>query len=121
MRILILLIGCLFQQVAYGQQDIRVSFKNDYKDVYHLALVVYTPDGKNQTRVSNLDPGQVKAYAFPVGTEIFIADRKQEAFAMKGNDIKATGVQPAITIKEGKNDVVVVLSTLSQPKDATKK
>lgn len=85
---------------SYGQENISVSFSNDYKDVYHLSLVIYTPDGKIQTRVSNLNPDELKTYSLPVNTEIFIADSKQEAFAMKGNDIKATGVKPTLVIKE---------------------
>lgn len=84
---------------SYGQENISVSFSNDYKDVYHLSLVIYTPDGKIQTRVSNLNPDELKTYSLPVNTEIFIADSKQEAFAMKGNDIKATGVRPSLIIK----------------------
>jgi hypothetical protein len=66
---------------------LSVSFSNDYHKISHLSLIIYTPEGKIQTRVSDLLPGQVKSYSFPVNTEIFIADSKQKAFAMKGNDI----------------------------------
>lgn len=121
MKPIVLFITCLFQQMAWGQQNVRVSFRNDYQDVYHLALIVYTPDGKNQTRVSNLEPGQVKAYTFPVGTELFIADAQQEAFAMKGNDIRSTGLKPRITVKDGRKDVVVLLSTLGAAEGPPKK
>lgn len=97
-----------------GQDSIRISFSNDYKDVYHLSLIVYTPDGKIQTRVSNLTPDQIKSYSLPVNTEIFIADSKQEAFAMKGNDIKLTGVKPFIVLKDSDAESVIKLSSIKQ-------
>ena len=78
----------LFVFSAKAQDNINISFSNDYKDVYHLSLIIYTPDGIIQTRVSNLNPEQIKSYSLPLNTEIYIADWKQEAFAMKGNDIK---------------------------------
>jgi hypothetical protein len=74
----------LFTFSGNAQENISISFSNDYKDVYHLSLIIYTPDGKIQTRVSNLNPHEVKSYSLPVKTEIYIADNKQEAFAMKG-------------------------------------
>ena len=92
----------------------EISFLNDYKDVYHLSLIIYTPDGKIQTRVSNLAPDQIKTYSLPVATEIFIADWKQEAFAMKGNDIKATGVKPYLIVKESDANRVIKLSSIVQ-------
>lgn len=92
---------------SYGQKNITVSFSNDYKDVYHLSLIIYTPDGKIQTRVSNLNPDELKTYSLPVNTEIFIADSKQEAFAMKGNDIKASGVKPTFVIKDTEDNKIV--------------
>lgn len=95
-----------------AQDNISISFTNDYKDVYHLSLIIYTPDGKIQTRVSNLNPNQVKSYYLPVNTEIFIADNKQEAFAMKGNDIKSTGVKPYIIIKQSDDKRVIMLTSL---------
>lgn len=104
-----------------AQDNVNIRFSNDYKDVYHLSLIIYTPDGKIQTRVSNLDPDQVKSYSLPVNTEIYIADYKQEAFAMKGNDIKATGVKPYIVVKNSDAQRVVLLSSLVQtPKTALK-
>jgi hypothetical protein len=39
---------------------------------------------------------------------------KQEAFAMKGNDIKATGVKPYIVLKDSDAKRVVMLSSLGQ-------
>jgi len=99
-----------------AQENISISFSNDYKDVYHLSLIIYTPDGKIQTRVSNLNPDQIKSYALPLNTEIFIADSKQEAFAMKGNDIKLTGVKPYIVLKDLDAKRVVLLSSLGQNK-----
>lgn len=104
---------------AHAQDNINISFSNDYKDVYHLSLIIYTPDGKIQTRVSNLNPDQVKSYSFPVQTEIFIADWKQEAFAMQGNDIKSTGVKPYIVLNDSDAQRVIMLSSLVQNKKTT--
>ena len=109
----------LFVFSAKAQDNINISFSNDFKDVYHLSLIIYTPDGKIQTRVSNLNPGQIKSYALPVNTEIFIADWKQESFAMKGNDIKSTGVKPYIVLKESDAKRVIILSSLVQNKKST--
>ena len=99
---------------GYGQENINISLSNDYKETYHLSLIIYTPDGKIQTRVSDLAPNQIKSYSLPVNTEIFIADWKQEAFAMKGNDIKATGVKPYIVLKDSDAKRDVKLSSLGQ-------
>ena len=68
-----------------AQKNISISFSNDNKDVYHLSLIIYTPDGKIQTRLSNLNTDEVKSYYLPGNTEIYIAENKQEAFAIKGN------------------------------------
>lgn len=97
-----------------GQDSINISFSNDYKDVYHLSLIIYTPDGKIQTRVSNLTPDQIKSYSLPVKTEIFIADSKQEAFAMKGNDIKLSGVKPFVVLKDSDAESIIKLSSIKQ-------
>jgi hypothetical protein len=111
----------LFVFSASAKDNIQISFSNDYKDVYHLSLIIYTSDGKIQTRVSNLAPNEIKSYSLPVNTEIYIADNKQEAFAMKGNDIKATGVKPYIVVKNSDAQRVVLLSSLGQtPKTALK-
>jgi hypothetical protein len=109
----------LFSFSGNAQDNINISFSNDFKDVYHLSLIIYTPDGKTQTRVSNLNPDQVKSYSLPVNTEIFIADWKQEAFAMKGNDIKSTGVKPYIVVKDSDAQRVIMLSSLGQNKKST--
>lgn len=106
----------LFVFSVNGQENISISFSNDYKDVYRLSLIIYTPDGKIQTRVSNLTPDQIKSYSLPVNTEIFIADRKQEAFAMKGNDIKSSGVKPYIVLKDSNAKRVIRLSSIEQNK-----
>lgn len=98
---------------AKAQDNVNIRFSNDYKDVYHLSLIIYTPDGKIQTRVSNLNPAEIKAYSFPANTEIFIADYKQEAFAMQGNDIKATGVKPSIVLKNSDSEVRIKLSSIA--------
>lgn len=55
-----------------AQDIVSISFSNNYKDVYHLSLIIYTPDGKIQTRVSNLNPGEIKTYSLPVNTEILL-------------------------------------------------
>ena len=98
--------------ITYGQESINISFSNDIKDIYHLSLVIYTPDGKTQTRVSDITPNQIKSYSLPVNTEIFIADLNQEAFAMKGNDIKSTGVKPYIVVKSSDDNRVIKLGSL---------
>jgi len=117
----ILLIALFFQVKSYGQENATISFQNDYQDVYRLSLIIYTPDGKNQTRVGDLQPSEIKTYTFPIGTEIYIADRKQEAFAMKGNDIKTTGIKPTFTLTNNKRNFKVALSSLSKSNEAEKK
>ena len=114
MKLLVLLAVFFLQQSSYSQRPVTVIFSNDYDDVYHLSLVIYTPDGKVQTRVSNLEPRQRKTYALPAGTEIFVADWKQEAFAMKGNDIKATGIKPDFVLNDDRKNLLVPLSTLGK-------
>jgi hypothetical protein len=93
-------------------KSVNIVFENDYKDVYHLALVVYMPYGKGETRVSNVVPSQTKSYDFPIGSEIFIADWKQEEFAMKGNDIKKSGVKPFKILSAIDDGLVIKLSSL---------
>jgi hypothetical protein len=29
---------------THAQDNINISFSNDYKDVYHLSLIIFTPD-----------------------------------------------------------------------------
>lgn len=118
MKILFLFALALCRQIFPAQENVRVSFTNDYTDVYHLSLIVYTPDGKNQTRVSNLEPGQVKSYTFPTGTELYVASRQQEAFAMKGNDIKASGQKPSLVLTPGKPEISIILSKFKTGGDA---
>ncbi|MEN9957810.1 MAG: hypothetical protein RLZZ474_54 [Bacteroidota bacterium] len=98
---------------ASAQHTIDISFANDSKEVFHLSLIIYTPDGKIQTRVSDLAPDQIKSYSLPVHTEIFIANGKQEAFAMRGNDIKATGVKPYWVVNESDARKVIKTSTIT--------
>jgi hypothetical protein len=114
MKKAILFLAFLIAPLTYGQENISISFLNDYKDIYHLSLIIYTPDGKIQTRVSNLNPDQIKSYSLPVNTEIFIADWKQEAYAMKGNDIKLTGVKPYIVITDSDDRRVIGLRSIKQ-------
>jgi hypothetical protein len=118
MKALATVLALFCQVVAYGQQSASISFKNDYADVYHLSLIIYTPDGQNQTRVSNLNPGDTKTYSLPVGSEIYVADNKQEAFAMKGNDIKATGVKPSFVLAAEER---IALSSLASTTGRAKK
>jgi hypothetical protein len=99
-------------QFVKAEDNISISFTNDNKEVYHLSLIIYTPDGKIQTRVSDITPGQIKSYTLPINTEIFIADLKQEAFAMKGNDIKSTKAKPYILIKASDDKSVIKLSSI---------
>jgi hypothetical protein len=110
-----------FSSKILRQEYVTISFKNDYQDVYRLSLLIYTPDGKNQTRVGDVEPSQNKSYSFPAGTEIYIADWKQEAFAMKGNDIRSTGAKPTFTLTDSKRTFQVALSSLQRTKEAEKK
>jgi hypothetical protein len=112
MKTLLILAALLFQVTSYGQQSVTISFQNDYQDVYRLSLVIFTPDGKNQTRVGDLQPTQTKTYRFPTGTKIYVADPKQEAFAMKGNDIRTTGVSPTFVLTDSQPNIKVALSSL---------
>ena len=99
---------------AYGQDYVRISFSNDTKETFHLSLIIYTPDGKIQTRVSDLDSKEIKSYSLPINTAIYIANLNQEAFAMKGNDIKSTGVKPYIVLKSSDDNRVIKLGSMKQ-------
>jgi hypothetical protein len=113
-KIMTLIAAAFISVAAFGQnKNVAVIFNNDYKDVFHLSLIIYTPDGKNETRVSDVQPGQTKKYEYPAGTEIFIADWKQEAYAMKGNDIKASGAKPYIVLQKTDNNKTIQLSAVS--------
>ena len=114
MKKVILFLAFLIVSFTYGQESISISFLNDNKDVYHLSLIIYTPDGKIQTRVSNLSPDEIKSYSLPTNTEIFIANSNQEAFAMKGNDIKLTGVKPYIVLTDSDDKRVIRLRSIKQ-------
>lgn len=113
MKKAILFLTLLTASFSYSQENITISFSNDYEVEYHLSLIIYTPDGKIQTRVSDLIPNQIKTYSLPVYTEIFIADLKQETFAMKGNDIKSSGVKPFIIIKESDSKKNIKISSIN--------
>lgn len=112
MKLLILSLFTVLNFSVFGQDAITLSFKNDYEDVYHLSLIIFTPDGKGQTRVSNVDPNTVKEYNFPVGTEIYVADNKQEEFAMKGNDIRKTNAKPWLVVSKTDNNRIVLLTSI---------
>jgi hypothetical protein len=75
-------------------------------------LILFTPDGKGQTRVSNVNPNEIKEYNFPIGTEIYIADNEQEKFAMKGNDIRKTNVKPWLVISKNDDNRIVLLTSI---------
>jgi hypothetical protein len=98
---------------ASAQKDVTIRFENDYDDVYHLALLIYTPDGKNQTKLSNIQRKEGKTYTLPVNTEIYVADAKQEVFTMKGNDIKATGLKPMFVLSEKMASTIIALSSIT--------
>lgn len=104
----------VFNFFFIGQDAIKLSFKNDYEDAYHLSLIIFTPDGKGQTRVSNVEPNANKEYNFPVGTAIYVADNKQEAFAMKGNDIRKTDAKPWLVVSKTDNNRIVLLTSFQQ-------
>jgi hypothetical protein len=106
-------IMAFFAKAAMAQQKVQIQFKNDYADVYHLSLIVYLPDSTGQTRVSNLQPGETKQYNWPVGTAIYIANYRQEAFAMQGNDVRALGLQPYWVLQPGDDKRVLKLSALA--------
>ncbi len=113
-KIITMVFAVLYATAVLCQnKNVTVIFKNDYTDVYHLSLIIYTPDGKNETRVSDVQPGQTKKYEYPAGTQIFIADWKQEAYAMKGNDIKASGAKPYIVLQHADNNKIIKLSSIS--------
>lgn len=99
-----------------AQNRLSISFFNDYPDVYHLALVFYKPDGTSQVRVADVKPLETKTYDLPVGTEIYVASRSQEAFAMKGNDLKANGVKPWLITTMNDNRRTFKLTYLEQTK-----
>ncbi len=112
MKLIMLCLFCLLNFSVFGQDVIKLSFKNDYEDVYHLSLIIFTPDGKGQTRVSNVDPNTIKEYYFPTGTEIYIADNKQEEFAMKGNDIRKTNASPWLVVTTTDNSRIILLTSI---------
>ncbi len=112
MKLIILSLFTVINFSVFGQDEIKLSFKNDYEDVYHLSLIFFTPDEKGQTRVSNVDPNAIKDYNLPVGTEIYVADNKQEAFAMKGNDIRETNVKPWLVVSESDNNRIILLTSV---------
>lgn len=112
MKLVIICIYTVLNFSVFGQDDIKLSFKNDYEDVYHLSLIIFTPDGKGQTRVSNVDPTTFKEYNFPVGTEIYVADNKQEEFAMQGNDIRKTGAKPWLVVTITDNNRIILLTSI---------
>jgi hypothetical protein len=91
---------------------IKVTFTNDYEDAYHLSLIMYAPSGKNTTKISNVAPKENKVYELESGTEIYIANWKEEAYTMKGNDIKTTGAKPYIIVQKTDANKIIKLSTI---------
>jgi hypothetical protein len=108
------LFGLFFSLSLTSQKTIDISFVNEYADVYHLALIIYTPDGKCETRVSDVKPFGTKKYSYPANTEIYIADYTQEAIAMKGIDLKASGLKPYIVLDAKEEQVTILLSTVNK-------
>ena len=112
MKLIILSLFTVLNFSVFGQDDIKLSFKNDYEDIYHLSLIIFTPDRNGQTRVSNVDPNNIKEYNFPVGTEIYVANNKQEEFVMKGNDIRKTNLKPWLVVSKIDNNRIVLLTSI---------
>lgn len=112
MKLIILSLLTVFNFSVFAQDDLKLSFKNDYQDVYHLSLIIFTPDGKGQTRVSNVNPNTSKEYNLPVGTEIYVANNKQEEFAMKGNDIRKTNAKPWLVVSNSDNNRIILLTSI---------
>jgi hypothetical protein len=104
---------------AAQPKNVKISFENDSKDTFHLALIIYLSAGNGQTRVSNLPPGETKSYTFTEGAEVFIANKKQEAFAMKGNDVKGSGLKPLLVLTAADNNRVIKLSTFPTTQNNT--
>jgi hypothetical protein len=114
MKQLIFIISLFTAFETTAQNRLTISFFNDYPDVYHLALVFYKPDGTSQIRVADVKPLEIKTYDLQEETEIFIASRSQEAFAMKGNDIKASGAKPWLIAKMDDNKRTIKLTYLEK-------
>jgi hypothetical protein len=102
----------LAQAAVYAQSEVSISFQNDAPGTSHLSLVVFTPDGKGQTRVGDLKMDETKTYAWPVGTEVFVATLEQESYAMKGNDLKKSNAKPFIVLQPADNERIIKLSEL---------
>jgi teichoic acid D-alanine hydrolase len=99
--------------MASAQKNISFSFLNDYQDVYHLALIVYKPNGGSEVRVSDVPPGTKKSYSFEEGSALYLADYKAEAFAMQGNDIRKSGAQPLLVLSQKDDGRTIALSSLA--------
>lgn len=106
-------LALLFPLFSVAQQKVNISFFNDYKDVCHAVFIFYTPEGKSQIRVSDMKPLEIKTFQVAEGTEIYIADYKQEVFAMKGNDLKASGAKPYMVVKMDDNKRTIKLSAIA--------
>jgi hypothetical protein len=110
---LVFIIALFLHFFASAQKNVSINFVNEYADVYHLALSIYTPDGKNETRVSDIKPYTTKTYTYPPKTEIYIANYSQEAAAMKGTDLKSSGLKPYIVLDAKDEEVTILLSTVN--------
>jgi amidase len=100
------------QSFVYAQSEVSISFQNDAPGTSHLSLIIFTPDGKGQTRVGDLKMDETKTYSWPEGTEVFVATLEQETYAMKGNDIKKSSAKPYLTLQATDNQRVIKLSEL---------
>jgi hypothetical protein len=112
MKTIISLLFILISNVVTAQKNISFSFVNDYEDTYHLSLIIYTPDGKEITRVSNVKPNERKDYSFAEGTIIYVLDWNQEVYAMKGKSIKKTTAKPYLTLQASDAKRVIKLTAL---------
>jgi hypothetical protein len=46
MNLIMLSLFAALNFFVFGPDDVKLRFKNDYEDVYHLSLIIFTPDGK---------------------------------------------------------------------------
>ena len=102
------------QAFVYAQSEVSISFQNDAPGTSHLSLIVFTPDGQGQTRVSDLKMDEKKTYTWPAGTEIFVATLEQETLAMQGQDIKKSAAKPFLILQTRDDKRIIKLSDLGK-------
>lgn len=107
----------VFNGFAQSKNSVTVYILNDKRVISHLSLIAHLPTGKQETRVSNLEPGQEKTFSFPAGTSLYFIDSSLEASAMTGKDLRTMGVQPSVVLPD-KGEIRIKLSSqmlLGQP------